>query len=49
MKTPFLERSVEKAALMKSDFWICGVTEEDVLCGKSVAAILVFPHIQFNV
>jgi hypothetical protein len=47
MKRPFLERSVEKAALMKSDCWMCGVTEEYVRCGKAVAAILVFPNIQF--
>jgi hypothetical protein len=45
LKRPFVERSMERAAVRKSDCWILGVTEEgDVLCGKAVAAMWVFPH-----
>jgi len=40
-----LEQSVERAAVRKSGSWICGVTKEgDVLCGKAVAAMWVFPR-----
>jgi len=29
----------------KSGYWICGVTEEaDVLCGKAVAVMWVYPQ-----
>jgi len=49
MKGPFLVCSVETAIVRKSGCWICGVTEEEeVLCGKAVDAMWVFPHIQFN-
>jgi hypothetical protein len=44
-KRPFLEQSVETAAVRKSGCWISGVTEEgDVLCGKAVAPVWVFPN-----
>jgi hypothetical protein len=43
MKGPFIEWSMERAAVRKSSCWMCGVTEEgDVLCGKAVAAVWVF-------
>ena len=46
---PFLEQSMERAAVRKSGCWICGVTEEgDVLCGKAVAAMWVFPQVQMK-
>jgi len=46
MKGPFLEQSVKRAAARQSSCWICGVTEEgEVLCGKAVAAMWVFPKI----
>ena len=46
MKGPILEWSVERAAVRQSCCWICGVTEEgDVLCGKVVATMWVFPQI----
>ena len=32
--------------MRKSGYWICGVTDEgDVLCGKVVATMWVFPQI----
>jgi hypothetical protein len=40
---------MEKAAVRKSVCWLCGVTEEgDVLCGKTVAAVWVFPQVQMK-
>jgi hypothetical protein len=37
---------MKRAAARQSSCWICGVTEEgDVLCGKAVAAMWVFPQI----
>jgi len=49
MQGPFRERSVERTSVRESGYWICGVSEEgDVLCGKAVAAMWVFPHIDFN-
>jgi hypothetical protein len=40
---------VERTSVRESGYWICGVSEEgDVLCGKAVAAMWVFPHIDFN-
>ena len=49
MKGPFLEQSMERAAVRKSGCWIFGVTnEEGVLCGKAVAAMWVFPQAQMK-
>jgi len=49
MKGPFLELSMERDALRKSGCWMYGVTEEgDVLCGKAVAAMWVFPQVQMK-
>ena len=46
MKGSFLEQSVERAAVRQNGCWICGMTEEgDMLCGKAVAAMWVFPQI----
>jgi len=40
---------MERDALRKSGCWMYGVTEEgDVLCGKAVAAMWVFPQVQMK-
>jgi hypothetical protein len=40
---------VERPAVRKSGCLVYGVTDKgDVLCLKGVAAMWVFPHIQFN-
>jgi ferredoxin-like protein FixX len=49
MKGPFLDLSMERATVRKSGCWICGVAEEgDVLCGKAIAAMWVFPQAQMQ-
>ena len=38
------EQSMERAAVRQNGGWMCGVTEEgDVLCGKAIAAMWMFP------
>jgi hypothetical protein len=44
MKEPYLEQSAERATVMKSGWWICGVTEGYVLYGKAFTAMRVFPQ-----
>ena len=40
-----LDQSVERAAVRQNGCWMCEVTEEgDVLCGKVVADIWMFPY-----
>jgi hypothetical protein len=40
-----LKKSMERSALRQNGCWMCGVTEEgDVLCGKVVSAMWMFPH-----
>jgi len=40
-----LKQSMERSALRQNGCWMCGVTEEgDVLCGKAVSAMWMFPH-----
>jgi len=40
-----LDQSVERAAVRQNGCWMCEVTDEgDVLCGKVVADIWMFPY-----